>query len=128
MTCGIESSYVSHLTNSVNSLLNNPAGLRFFHSFDLTKTNDNTKTRAVMTRVRFLFDIELWRNIQFVRDIFPVFFALTNTFREQIFDLSVHGSEIILRPCGDCRIELWGKAQRHLLFLIIVHINTGCRN
>ena len=54
-----------------------------------------------------------------------ILFSLLDTFREKIFDLSVHGTEIILCPRGDRGVKLGGKAQRHLLFLIILHTLTA---
>ncbi len=39
--------------------------------------------------------------IEVFRYIFTVFSALFDAFRQKIFDLSVHGTEVVFRPCGD---------------------------
>ena len=75
---------------------------------------------------RAVSNIQFGRNVDLVRDVFPVLFPLSDAFCEQIFDLPVYRAEIILRPSGNGDVELWGEAQRDLLFLIIVHISTGC--
>ena len=73
-----------------------------------------------------VLNIQLGRNIDLIRDVFPILFSLSDAFGEQIFDLTVHRAKIILCPGGNGGVELGGEAQRKLLFLIIVHINTGC--
>ena len=45
--------------------------------------------------------IELGRLIQRVGDIPAVFLSLADAFREQIFDLPVYGTKIILCPLGN---------------------------
>ena len=73
----------------------------------------------------FLFNIQLRRDIDFVGDVFSVFLSLADAFGQQVFDLTVDRAEIVLRPRGDGIVELSGQTERNLLFLIIVHINTG---
>ena len=36
--------------------------------------------------------------------------------RQQVFDLSVHGAEIILRPLGDLVVQFFGQTKGHLFF------------
>ena len=43
-----------------------------------------------------------------------ILFSLLDTFREKIFDLSVHGTEIILCPRGDRSVKLRRKTQGNL--------------
>lgn len=78
-----------------------------------------------MEQPLFLFNIQLWRDIDFVGDIFAVFLPLTDAFGQKIFDLTVDRAEIVLCPSSDGVVELCGQAERNLLFLIIVHINTS---
>jgi hypothetical protein len=53
----------------------------------------------------FLFQIQFWRLVQMLWNIFPVAFSLPDASCEQIFNLSVYGLEIVLCPGGDCLIE-----------------------
>lgn len=78
-----------------------------------------------MALADLFLNIQFGWYIQFIGNIFSVLFPLSDAFAEQIFDLSVHRAKIILCPGGNCRIELGGEAERNLLFLILVHINTG---
>ena len=45
-------------------------------------------------------DVFLFFCIQILGDAAAVFLVLANTFRQQIFDLSVDGAKIFLRPAG----------------------------
>lgn len=49
---------------------------------------------------------------------FPVFFSVFYTFCQQILDLSIHGTEIILRPLGNLIPKRDRQSQRHLLFCL----------
>lgn len=66
-------------------------------------------------------EIQFWRDVQLVGDIFPVLFALTHALGKQIFDLSVHRAEVILCPCRDSVVQLCRQPQRDLLFSVITH-------
>ena len=57
-----------------------------------------------------------------------LFLALAYTFCQQILNLSVDRTEIILRPCGNGGVQLGRQAQWHLLLLTLVHISTSFRN
>ena len=52
-------------------------------------------------------DVDIQRFIQMFGYIFAVFLSLPDTFREEIFNLSVDGAKIILGPGGDSIIELF---------------------
>ena len=54
-----------------------------------------------------LFDVDIQRFIQMFGYILAVFLSLPDTFREEIFNLSVDGAKIILGPGGDSIIELF---------------------
>ncbi len=71
-------------------------------------------------------NIQFRRFIQMFRHIFPVFLPLPHTFRQEILDLAIDGTEIILRPRGDGVVQFGGQPQRDLFFLIIRHISTDC--
>ena len=81
-----------------------------------------------------LLDLDVQRLIEFFRHIFAVLFPLPHTFRQKIFYLSVHRTEIVLSPGGYLVVQLCGKAERNLFFLVICHrlisclISTGCLN
>ena len=77
--------------------------------------------------------VQLRRYVQFVGNVFPVLFPLTDTFTQKVLDLSVHGAEIVLRPSGDRGVELGGKTKGDLFFALICHaqyrlpeLTTGC--
>lgn len=54
-----------------------------------------------------LLNVDIQRLIQMLRYIFAVFLALPDTFREEIFNLSVDGTEIILGPGSDIIIQFF---------------------
>ena len=56
------------------------------------------------------------------RDVFPILFSLADTFCQQIFDLSVDGPEIVLRPGCDRVIELFGQSERDLFVSVVCHV------
>ena len=64
----------------------------------------------------FLLDIQFGRHVDLVRDVLAVLFALTHTLGEQILDLPVHRTEVILSPRGKGIVELRIQAQGDLLF------------
>ena len=66
--------------------------------------------------VRFLGNVEFGRDVDLIRDVLPVLFALTHALGEQILDLPVHRAEVILCPGGKGVVELRVQAQGHLLF------------
>ena len=67
-------------------------------------------------------EIELRRHVDLFADVLTVLFPLAHTFGQQIFDLAIDGTEIVLRPGGDGGVELGRKAQRNLLFGVVVHV------
>lgn len=69
-----------------------------------------------------LLDIQFGRDVDFVGNIFAVLFALPDTFGQQIFNLSVHGTKVILRPGSNGMIQFFGKPERNLFFTGISHI------
>lgn len=75
-----------------------------------------------MSGLFFGSDIQLRRNVQFMRNGRSVFFALTYALCQQILYLSIHRSKVILGPGCDGVIELGGQAQRHLFLGIIRHL------
>ena len=61
-------------------------------------------------------DVDFQRLIQILRDIFPILFPLTDTFGQKIFDLPVHGTEIIFCPLGNFIVKALREPQRDLFF------------
>lgn len=55
-----------------------------------------------------LWNVKLGRDVDLVGNVLPVLLALAHAFRKQIFDLSVYGTEVVFRPCGNCIIQFWG--------------------
>jgi len=74
------------------------------------------------------FYIQLGWDVELVGDVFSVLFTLSDAFGQEIFDLSVHRSEVILCPCGDRVIELFRQSERNLFLSVIAHINTSFPN
>ena len=66
--------------------------------------------------IGILFDIQFRRHIDLVRDILAVLFALPHALRQQIFDLPVHGTEIIFCPLGNFIVKALREPQRDLFF------------
>ena len=56
-----------------------------------------------------------------LRHISAAFLMFFYAFREQIFDLSVDGTEIGLCPSCEILVQLGRKSERNLFFLIFVH-------
>ena len=84
------------------------------------------RTEGKAPPVLFLLYIQFRRDVQFVRDILPVFLALAHTFGQKILYLSVHRTKVILGPCRDRLIQLCREPQRDLFFLVIRHISKDC--
>ena len=76
-----------------------------------------------MLGIPFVSDVKFGWNINFLSDVFAVLLALTYTFRQQVFNLSVDGTEVIFCPCGNCVVQFRRKSKRYLLF-VVCHINT----
>ena len=57
--------------------------------------------------------------IQLCGYVASVLFSLFDAFCQQVLDLSVDASEVILRPGGKGVVELCGQPQGNLLFLIV---------
>lgn len=73
--------------------------------------------------------IQFRRFVQGFGYIFPILFPLSDALGEQVFDLSVEGAKIVLRPGGKLFIQAGGDTEGNLLlFAALRHINTGCRN
>lgn len=68
-------------------------------------------------RKHVLLDIQIEGFIDLLGYIFPVLFSLSDTFGQKVFDLSVDGTEVVFRPCGQGIVKLCRKPQRDLLFL-----------
>ena len=64
-----------------------------------------------------LLNIQIEGFIDLLGYIFPVLFPLSDTFGQKVFDLSVDGTEVVFRPCGQGIVKLCRKPQRDLLFL-----------
>lgn len=67
------------------------------------------------------FYIQLGWDVELIGNVFSVLFTLTDTLGQEIFDLSVHRTEVILCPCGDSIIQLRRQAERDLFFSVFVH-------
>ena len=51
-------------------------------------------------------EIELGRQVDLFAEVLTVLFPLAHAFGQQIFDLAIDGTEIVLRPGGDGVVEL----------------------
>ena len=71
-------------------------------------------------------DFEIWRLVDFIRDIFSALFVLPDAFGQNVFDLTVDRTEVLLRPRRELVVQLFGQAQRYLLLLR--HISTANRS
>ena len=53
-----------------------------------------------------LLNIQIEGFIDLLGYIFPVLFPLSDTFGQKVFDLSVDGTEVVFRPCGQGIVKL----------------------
>lgn len=68
----------------------------------LSIENVFSQPQAFMPKYRdFYSNIQFGRNVDFVGDIFSVLFPLPNALGKEVFDLPIHGTEVVLRPSGD---------------------------
>ena len=76
-----------------------------------------------------LFYIKFGRNVNLVRYIFAVLFALAHTLGQKIFYLSVDAAKIILCPGGYCIIQFCRYSQRYLFFVVCHNlVQAACVN
>ena len=69
-----------------------------------------------------LFNIQFGRDVQFMWNGRPVFFALAYALCQQILYLTIHRSKVILGPGCDGIIKLGGQTKRHLFLGIVRHL------
>ena len=82
-----------------------------------------------MTQPLVLFNIQFRRYVDLVGHVLAVFLSLAHAFGQEVLDLTVERTEIVLRPRRKGVIKLWREAKRHLLFrLILCHINRDFPN
>ena len=67
--------------------------------------------------VSVLSDVDIERLIQLVGHVFPILFSLPDALGQEVLDLSVDGTEVVLGPRGDGVIKLRRKPERDLFFL-----------
>ena len=77
-----------------------------------------------------LFYIKCWFFIDILPDILSVLLSLLHAFGQQVFYLSVHGPEIVLRPGSYRVIQFFGQAQGNLFLLAhqykLPELTMGC--
>ena len=64
-----------------------------------------------------LFDVDVQGFVELGGHIFAVLLSLPDALGQEVFDLSVDGTEVVLCPCGDGVIELRRKSERDLFLL-----------
>ena len=74
----------------------------------------------------YCLQLEIWRLVDFIRDIFSALLVLLYAFGQNVFDLTVDRAEVLLRPRRELVVQLFGQAQRYLLLLR--HISTANRS
>ncbi len=62
-------------------------------------------------------NVEFRRLVDLFTHVFPILFPLSHTFGKEVFNLSVYGPEIILRPCRNLGVELIRQSQGNLFLL-----------
>ena len=106
----------------------NRIAMKFLYGIDHYMSFPRGAGAAAPRRFGGLFYVQLRRHIQLLRCGRAVLFALAHALGQKIFYLPVDRAEVILRPRGDCVVQLRRQAQRHLLFRVVRHISTACRS
>ena len=90
--------------------------MSLFEMFEPNGTNPKSPKTAFLNYMRQfggrrtvpLFNIKLGRHVYFIGHVLSVLFPLFYTFGQQIFDLSVYRTEVVLCPGSNGVIKLCG--------------------
>lgn len=101
----------------------NPEGAARYASGFGAKSSTNCGMCPKESIFKHALKIRFRRDVRLIGDIFLILPALSDTFRQKIFNLSVYGAEIVFRPGGNGVVQFRGQAQGDLLF-VFRHIST----